>query len=92
MNAIVTLYGRSNCGLCDEAERMLRTLSGKLGFALETVSIESDEALLDRYGMAIPVVAIREVEVARAPLRQGALEEALRAALIDFRSRAPLGH
>jgi glutaredoxin len=77
----ITLYGRSNCGLCDEAERMLRAMSDEFGFTLETVNIESDAALLDRYVFAIPVVAIGEVEVGRAPIRRAALEDALREAL-----------
>ena len=81
MNAIVTLYGRSNCGLCDEAERMLRAMSGELGFTLQTVNIESDATLLERYVFAIPVVTVGEVEVARAPLHRAAIEDALRTAL-----------
>lgn len=81
MNAIVTLYGRSNCGLCDEAERMLQTLSGALGFVLNTVDIEADGVLLDRYQLAIPVVMFGDVEIARAPLRRSAVEDALRATL-----------
>jgi hypothetical protein len=77
---LVTLYRRDGCGLCDEAERMLARLAGRLVFAVECVDIESDEALHRRYLLEIPVVAVDGREVARAPLRLPALEDALRGA------------
>jgi len=82
---VVTLYGRSNCGLCDEAETMLRALGTQLGFTLELTNIESDPALLDRFLLAIPVVAVDGREIARAPIRRNSLEAALRAALAPAR-------
>ena len=82
---VVTLYGRSNCGLCEEAERMLRAINRDVAFTLRSVNIEADPILLDRYVFAIPVVVVGEVEIARAPLRRGSLENALRAALRPIR-------
>lgn len=78
MSPTVRLYGRAGCHLCDEAEALLARLAAETGFALEKVDIEHDPALEYRYQWAIPVVELDGVELARAPLRADALEEALR--------------
>jgi len=54
----VTLYGRPGCHLCDDARATLEPLGAELGFALEEVDIEADDALLRRYLERIPVVAV----------------------------------
>ncbi len=79
--SVVTLYGRDGCHLCDQALGLLRELAPAIGFEIEQVDIEADEALLQRYEFAIPVIAVGEREVARAPISAGALEDALIAAL-----------
>ncbi|MGH2610267.1 MAG: glutaredoxin family protein [Tepidiformaceae bacterium] len=78
---MVTLYGRDGCHLCEEALGLLQKLAPGMGFEITQVDIELDDALLERYVFAIPVIAIDEWEVARAPIREDALEEALREAL-----------
>jgi glutaredoxin len=78
---VVTLYTRQGCSLCDEAEGFLRRLAPRLGFELQSVDIESDDALLRRYMFEIPVVALGDREVAKAPIYARALEEALADAL-----------
>lgn len=60
---------------------MLERLRPALDFTIAEVSIESDPALIDRYIFAIPVVALGELEIARAPLSATRLEDALREAL-----------
>ena len=54
----VTVYGRPGCHLCDEALAVLRRIRADLGFALGTVDIESDPALLRAYLERIPVIAL----------------------------------
>ena len=81
MTATVTLFGRPDCHLCDDAERLLRELQAKFSFGLVKVSIESDPKLEHQYRWAIPVVAVEGREVARAPIRAASLEAALREAL-----------
>ena len=78
---VVTLYSRPGCGLCEEALNLLRSLHQDLRFEINEVDIEADDELLQRYVFAIPVIAVGEREVARAPIRAGALEDALRQAL-----------
>lgn len=49
-----TLYSRQDCGLCDEAAEML-DLAGLAG-QYQVVDIDSDLALIQRYGTRIPVL------------------------------------
>ena len=74
---IVTLYSRPGCHLCEEAERILHRLGAGSRFTLEVVDIESDDALLKRYMLEIPVVAIDGVQVAKAPLPAKLIEDLL---------------
>jgi glutaredoxin len=54
----VTLYGRPGCHLCDDARTRLLALRDELGFALQDVDIDGDDALFKRYLERIPVVAL----------------------------------
>lgn len=48
------LYSRHDCGLCDEAAEML-DLAGLAG-QYQVVDIDTDLALIQRYGTRIPVL------------------------------------
>jgi glutaredoxin len=74
----VTLYTKSVCGLCCEAEAMLRRISGKIRFELELVDIEVDSATCASYRDRIPVVAVNGEEAAAAPLGEKRLASVLR--------------
>ena len=78
---VVTLYGRPECHLCDEARDEIRALADELGGSLELreVDIETDEVLLGDYLERIPVVAIDGAVVSELVLDL----EALRAAVVD---------
>ena len=80
---LVILYGRPGCHLCSQARSLLDALRLKLGFDVDEIDIESDDALLARYVFEIPVVAIDGVEIARAPIVAARLEDALRERLRD---------
>lgn len=73
----VTLFRKRGCGLCDQAEAMLARISKKTPLHVTTVDIDSDEALQKRYFLEIPVVAVGEDEVARAPISERALADLL---------------
>jgi glutaredoxin len=49
---VLTLYGRSQCHLCDEMASAL----ARLGAAFRKVDVDTDEALRRRYGDAVPVL------------------------------------
>ena len=61
--ARITLYSRPGCHLCDDALAVLERIRADTPFALETVDIERDDALLRAYLERIPVVALDGVEV-----------------------------
>ena len=73
----VTLYGRPGCSLCDQAESWLRRIAYTVPLTLELVNIEVDEGLLKRYMFEIPVVTVGSREIARAPIYETRLEDAL---------------
>ena len=74
----LTPYTRADCHLCDQARTLLDDLAGSLGFTIEAVDIDADPALRSRYGYAVPVIAVGDKEIARAPIRAAALEASLR--------------
>ena len=74
--AIVTLYGRPGCHLCDEArEQLLALTAGRV--ELREVDIESDDRLLAAYLERIPVVEVDGREVSELVLDRDAVRLAL---------------
>ncbi len=73
----VTLFSKNDCGLCREAESLLRRLASKRRFDIEVVDIEGDIELNRRYWLRIPVIAIAGEEVAAAPIDEQALKKSL---------------
>jgi hypothetical protein len=56
---LVRLYARPDCHLCDEARAGLERLRAEgLGFELEEVDIDGDDALHARFLERIPVVEL----------------------------------
>jgi glutaredoxin len=58
MSVEVVLYGAPDCGLCDEAKRVLESQAGAVGFELRTVDISGDEELERRHRQEIPLVTV----------------------------------
>lgn len=54
----VTLVGKPDCHLCEDAEAVVREVCGELGVAWEQRSITEDPALADAYWELIPVVLV----------------------------------
>ena len=54
----VTLYGKPDCHLCDEARAVLERVRREVPFELEERDITLDDALHRRYLERIPVVAV----------------------------------
>jgi glutaredoxin len=64
VTAVVTLYSRPGCHLCDEAREAIRGLRSELApFELREVDIDQDDELLAAYLERIPVVAVDGEEV-----------------------------
>jgi glutaredoxin len=75
----VILYTKTNCGLCAEAEDLLRSLQQSIRFELELVYIEDEHSLLEAYEDRVPVVTVDGREVASAPLSEPAVRAAVSA-------------
>jgi glutaredoxin len=69
----ITLYGRPDCHLCDDA----RAIIVRVGEPFAEVDIDSDDALLKRYLERIPVVAVDGVERFDFFVDEAALREQL---------------
>ena len=52
----VTYYSRANCGLCVEGLITLKLVQEDLGFDIDIIDIEEDEAIHEKYMLMIPVV------------------------------------
>lgn len=59
----LTLYGRSYCHLCDEMLAALAPLRQELGFAVDVVDVDRDEALEQRFGALVPVLMHADTEL-----------------------------
>jgi len=57
MTAIV-LYGKPDCELCDAMKAVVDEVRQHVPFALEVVDITRDRALVEAYGLDIPVLVI----------------------------------
>jgi glutaredoxin len=54
----VQLYSRVGCHLCELALSTLVSLQQELTFQIEEIDINSDLALLEKYGEQVPVIHI----------------------------------
>ena len=61
--AVVTLYGKSDCHLCERARAALLRVRRDCPFELVELDIEGDEALQRAYFDRIPVVAVDGVDL-----------------------------
>ena len=75
----VTLYTRKNCKLCDEVKADLNELQSQYPHRLAEVDIESDNALLAKFLVEIPVVEVGPYSL-KAPITRQKLQMTLGAA------------
>ncbi len=61
--AVVTVYSRPDCHLCEEAKAEIESAGCDGEFTLEEVNIDDDPVLLERYQYDIPVVLINGIRV-----------------------------
>jgi len=61
----VIIYSRPGCHLCEEAKQAIDGAQCANEYTLEEIDIESDGALLRRYGDDIPVITINGEEAFR---------------------------
>ena len=76
----VTLYGKPDCHLCDEAEDRLARLSRQLGLTYRKVDIRSSPELFEQFRYRIPVIEIDGGATLDWPVSSGQLRSAVQAA------------
>jgi glutaredoxin len=54
----VTLITRAGCHLCEDAEQLLRRLSGELGFPYREVDVDGSAVLRDEFSDRVPVILV----------------------------------
>lgn len=54
----ITLYGKPDCHLCDEAEAILTRVSRELGTPYVKIDIQGSPELFQRYRYRIPVIEV----------------------------------
>ena len=79
----LTIYSKPGCHLCDEMKslvhRVIAEQSSDRAIALEEIDISSDSALLDRYGLEIPVLFIDGKKVAKYRVSEADLTQMVEA-------------
>ena len=71
----VVLYERAGCHLCDEVRVLLDGMLGEGGY--ERVDIDTDDALIVRYGFRVPVVSVDGADRLEAPMTESAVRALL---------------
>lgn len=56
----IQLLGTSGCHLCEVAESIVKRIAPVLGYSIEHVDIATDDALVEQYGMRIPVLTFQQ--------------------------------
>ncbi|MEI8102149.1 MAG: glutaredoxin family protein [Chlorobium sp.] len=54
----VTLFGKKECCLCDQALELIEKVQRSCPFELEKIDISGDPALQAEFGLKIPVVVV----------------------------------
>lgn len=80
-----TVYTRSQCGCCHKAIALLKSVQRRYGFAIETIDIDDDPALVALYNESVPVVALNGKVRFKGVVDPALLERLLNAELRDRR-------
>lgn len=69
----LTLYMRAYCHLCEDMQVALAAWQQRLGFELDTVDIDADPRLIERFNTQVPVLMAGELEICHYFLDEKAL-------------------
>jgi glutaredoxin len=75
--ALVTLYGKPGCHLCDDAREVVERVRKEHPFELREVDISLDPVLFREYGERIPVLALNGEELFDYHVEEAVLVERL---------------
>jgi glutaredoxin len=74
----VVIYTRAGCGLCRRTEELVAREARRAEVLV--IDVDTDEALVTRYGVRVPVVLVDGHEVAELEVEPGTVRRALRTA------------
>ncbi len=83
----ITLYGKPDCCLCDEAKAVLRRVAAAYPARVREVNIEMDPQLQARFGEEIPVVFVNGRKAFKFHVPERALRRRLDRALAERGAR-----
>ena len=75
--ALVTLYGKPGCHLCDDARVAVERVRAERPFELHEVDVTLDPVLYREYGERIPVLAVDGEELFEFHVEEAVLLERL---------------
>jgi hypothetical protein len=75
--ALVTLYGKPGCHLCDDARAVVERVRAQRPFELREVDVSLDPVLYREYGERIPVLALDGQELFEFHVEEAVLLERL---------------
>lgn len=79
MNGIpIHFYTKENCPLCDEAYKILEELNKDIPLQVKEIDIYSDDRLLEKYQLKIPVVEVEGGELGYGQFSREKLRRQLR--------------
>ena len=73
----VTLYTKPGCHLCDSAAQVIEQVGRRVDLRLEKRNILDDPEAFRRYQFEIPVIFVKDKEVARHRITAAELEAAI---------------
>jgi thiol-disulfide isomerase/thioredoxin len=76
----ITLYGRSDCPLCDAMRAVVERVARDVPIVVEHVDVDSDPALVAAYGDEVPVLCVDGRKAFAGRVDAGALRARLAAA------------
>lgn len=62
MDAVIVLYAKAGCHLCDEARAHLEDFADDYQITFDEVDIRRDPAIFERYRYRIPVITVNGAE------------------------------
>jgi glutaredoxin len=81
----VVVYTRARCGLCHRAEALVAREARRA--EVRFVDVDTDDDLVTRFGVRVPVVVVDGVEVAELEVAPGQVRRSVRAARRARRAR-----
>lgn len=84
MQKTVKLYSRPRCHLCETAREILEDLQKNFNFSIEEINIDLDDALVEKYGIMIPVVELDGEEIQYGIVNKKFIREAFTRKNLEF--------